>query len=98
MAPIYLRGGIPRVLLDGATVPVALSKWEFPQVSNRIMVTVATNDVRLYFTPEDADADANYHTVAAGASIDWPAELGAIWTRAQAGAATMDLVIFMVRG
>ncbi len=98
MAPLYLRGGIPRVLLDGATVPTTLQKWEFPAVSNRIMVIVATNDVRLYFTEEDADADRLYHTVAAGASIDWPAELGAIWTRAQAGAAAMDLIIFMVRG
>jgi hypothetical protein len=98
MAPIYLRGGIPRILADGATVPTTLQKWEFPQVSNRIMVSVATNDVRLYFTEEDADADANYHTVASGTSIDWPAELGAIWTRAQSGSAAMDLIIFMVRG
>jgi hypothetical protein len=98
MAPIYTRGGIPRVLADGATVPTTLQKWEFPMVSNRIMVSVVTNDVRLYFTPEDADADRNYHTVASGGSIDWPAELGAIWTRAQSGAAAMDLIIFMVRG
>lgn len=98
MAPLYIRGGIPRVLADAATVPVTLEKWEFPMVSNRIMVSVITNDVRLYFTQEDADADRNYHTVAAGGSIDWPAELGAIWTKAQSGAAAMDLIIFMVRG
>lgn len=98
MPPIYQRGGIPRVLGDAVAVPTALRKWEFPQVSNKIMVSVATNDVRLYFTKKDADDDQNYHTVASGSSIDWPAELGAIWTRAQTGAATMDLIIFMVRG
>jgi hypothetical protein len=97
MAPVYTRGGIPRVIADGAAVPTTLQKWEFPQVSNYIICSAASNDIRLYFTQEDADAGLNYHTLATDATISWPAELGAIWTKAQSGAATMDLIIFMVR-
>lgn len=98
MSAIYLRGGIPRVIASGTSnVPTSLQKWEFPMISNRIILAAASNDIRIYFSQEDADADANYYTVGSGSSIDWPAELGAIWTKAQSGAADMTLVIFQAR-
>lgn len=98
MPAVYLRGGIPKVIASGSgNVPTSLQKWEFPMVSNQIVLAAGSNDIRVYFSQADADADANYYTVSSGASIDWPAELGAIWTKAQSGAADMTLVIFQAR-
>lgn len=98
MAPIYVRGGQPYVVAQGTSnVPTTLQKWEFPQVANRLILSAATNAIRLYFSQDDATADANYYLIGAGVTIEWPAELGALWTKAQTGAADMTLVIFLVR-
>lgn len=98
MAPIYLRGGIPKVITQATgNVPTTLQKWEFPMVANRMILTAGSNAIRLYFSQEDADADSGYYAIASGETIDWPAEVGAIWTRAQTGAADMTLVVFMAR-
>lgn len=95
---MHVRGGVPYVIANGATVPLTLQKWEFPMVSNYIWIETGAQSVKVYFSQEDADGDKNYCTLSASCDLKIPAELGAIWTKAISAPSTLKLVIFGVRG
>ena len=92
------RGGIPRVFR--ASIPTTGRPHDpkftskFLQISNE-----GANVLRVYFTKEDFDADANYIALAATIGFyEGPAEVQTVWFRAVAGATDVVAIFYQRRG
>ena len=94
-----LRGGIPEVFRS--VITAGGRKHDFPFFTNYVIIRTDA-DVRVYFTEQDYNDDANYVEIlapAAGiATSGWwegPAELEAIWLK---GVSNVEVVAFQRRG
>jgi hypothetical protein len=95
MSVATVRGGVPRVVLATIDASGRRVAMPFATLFTQIITTAA---VKLYFTPEDFAADANYVTLAAPAtslfSFEGPAELDALWLK---GASTCTIIAYQRR-
>ena len=102
MAPQYLRGGVPRHY-NRATANNVLEEWDLQRVGGvanylRFSVTGA-NDIILSLDKSSAEASPSEGTtVAAGATIELPAEIARFWTRSAGGASAFQAIAFIRRG
>lgn len=98
------RGGFPTVF--SATIDTTGQRHALPAISKhlRIRNTGGTNDLRVFFTQADFDADANFVTVDANVATDsedvleGPFEVKEIWFKAAAGSTTVEMIEFNRRG
>lgn len=95
----YVRTGMPRKISGTATV----TKTEFKintlgGVANFIVLkNSGATDMQFSLSQEDADKNI-FWTLAAGATIEWPAEYGSIWVKTASGTTTFEAMNFIRRG
>jgi hypothetical protein len=97
MSVLTVRGGVPRIV--AAAIDATGRRVNLPFYTNHIQIKTDAA-VKLYFTPEDWTADANYLSLVAPATgfvLSWegPAELDAIWLK---GAANVTVIAYQRRG
>jgi len=98
MAPIYLRGGIPRHVNGTTANPATVEVWTWEGMPANFLwfQNTGAGVVVLSFTKEDADAGIGI-SIAAGADYSMPTEIDRFWTKS-AAAQTFQAVAFMRRG
>jgi hypothetical protein len=103
MSVLTVRGGTPHVFRDTVT-NTAGRVHSLPNTSLFLIIRVATNPCKLYFTQADFDADANYILVPIAAAVtpngEWkgPVEIDKVWLKGSGGNSVVELVTFQRRG
>lgn len=103
MSVMTARGGVPHVFR--ATIDSTSGRLHsLPFTCNYLIIRVATNPCKLYFSQADFDADENYVLVPIAAAAtpngEWagPVEVGDVWLRGSGGNSAVELVAFQRRG
>lgn len=104
MSVLQARGGIPRVFR--ATIGTSGQKHSFPFQTFYIVArnVGSSNALRIFFTEDDFDNDANYVTLPVPATEnpngEWqgPVEAKEIWVKGVGGDGDLELVAFQRRG
>ena len=95
MSILTLRGGIPHIFRANIAHPTG-RYHKFPATSNYLKLRTGLTQVKMYFSEKDFNDDENY----IGPSNAWegPVEANGIWLKGDAGAAEVELVVFLRRG
>lgn len=102
MSVLTVRGGVPNVFRD--TIAVGGREHKLPNWCLYLIIRVATNPCKLYFSKADFDADANYVVVPVASATtpngEWqgPVEAEAVWLKGSGGNSAVELVTFQRRG
>ena len=101
MSVLTVRGGVPHVFR--ATIDTSGREHRLPNWSLYLIIRVATNPCKLYFSQADFDADANYVLVPIAAATtphgEWqgPVETEEVWLKGVTGSSAVELVTFQRR-
>lgn len=88
------RGGKPTI--QRVTADNAAAREFTARVVTKVLDVRVTgaNPVRVYFSQEDADADANYLVVGAGTQERFPAETLSVWLKSDTAPSAVTLVFY----
>ena len=102
MSVLQVRGGVPHVFR--ATIDEAGRDHNLPSFASFMVIRVATNPCKIYFTLADFTANENYILVPVPSTStpygEWcgPVEIDKLWLKGSGGNSAVELVTFQRRG